>query len=215
MDKPYFRLLSSPKLEAPVFVGGLPGFGAVGEITSRLLIESSPAELFAELYTPWFPDFVTVGKDGICIVPHYEFYAATKKKPQLIILTGAAQSPSEDIKAYYELCDTILNFAEKQRCKFLVILDGLPTPSPTSEVYVAATSSKLASEVSEKGATVYSDGRILGTTGLLLGFAKNRGLKGICLLGAATNLRADREAALSVYTLLKKVLEIKNADANL
>ncbi len=209
MDKPYFRLLSSPKLEEPVFVVGLPGFGAVGKSASHLLIDASHAELFAELYTPWFPDYVAVGKDGICNVPHYEFYAADKKKPHLIILTGNAQPPSEDIKAHYELCDTILTFAEQHGCKFLLTLDGVPTPRPEGKVYVAATSPKLASEVAEKGAAVYEHGRILGATGLLLGFAKNRDLKGICLLGATSSLTEDKEAALSVYTLLTKILEIK------
>lgn len=165
MDKPYFRLLSSPKLEEPVFVAGLLGFGAVGNTASRMLIDAVHAELFAELYTPWFPDYVTVEKDGICRVPHYEFYAADKNKPQLIILTGNAQPPSEDIKAYYELCDTILTFAEQHGCKFLITLDGMSTPKPTSEVYVAATSPKLASETAEKGAAVYGHGKILGAPG--------------------------------------------------
>lgn len=209
MDEPYFRLLFSPKLEEPVFVAGLPGFGAVGNIASRMLIDSSHAELFAELYTPWFPDRVTVGKDGICTVPHYEFYAADKEKPHFIILTGNAQSPSEDIKAHYELCDTILTFTKQHGCKFLITLDGVPTPKPAGEVYVAATSSKLAGEVAEKGAAVYEQGRILGVTGLLLGFAKNRRLKGVCLLGATSSLTEGREAALSVYNLLKKIVKIK------
>lgn len=207
MDKPYFRLLSSPKLEEPVFVAGLLGFGAVGNTASRMLIDAVHAELFAELYTPWFPDYVTVEKDGICRVPHYEFYAADKNKPQLIILTGNAQPPSEDIKAYYELCDTILTFAEQHGCKFLITLDGMSTPKPTSEVYVAATSPKLASETAEKGAAVYGHGKILGAPGLLLGLAKNRGLKGVCLLGVISDIKEDKEAASSVYSLLEKVLK--------
>ena len=97
MDEPYLRYLSHPKLETPVFVEGLPGFGNVGKIAARLLIESSRAELFAELYSPFFPDYVIVGKSGICRPPRYAFYASSMEKSHLIVLTGDAQ-PSEDVE---------------------------------------------------------------------------------------------------------------------
>jgi uncharacterized protein (TIGR00162 family) len=207
VDEPYFRCLCHPKLEGPVLVEGLPGFGNVGKIAARLLIEFSRAELFAEMYSPFFPDYVIVNKDGICHPPRYEFYASSSGKPNLIILTGDAQPPLEDIKAHYELCDRILDFIKEYECKFVVTIGGLPTTRPAGEVYVAATSPKLAVETMEKGAVIYGRGRIVGATGLLLGAAKNRGLEGICLLGATSDLRADREAAFSVFKFITKVLE--------
>ena len=206
MDKPFFRYLSHPKLKEPIFVEGLPGFGNIGKIVARLLIESSRAERFAELYSPTFPDYVIVGKNGICRPPRYAFYASSMEKPHLIVLTGDAQ-PSEDVLAHYELCGKIMDFIEEHGCKFVVTIGGMPTPHPEKKVYVAATSSKLASEIMDKGAKIYGSGRIVGATGLLLGFAKNRGLDGICLLGPTLGLRPDREAALSVFKFLKKVLE--------
>jgi len=99
-----------------------------------------------------------------------------------------------------------LGFAEKYGCKFIVTMGGVPTPQSGGEVYVAATSEKLALENVDKGALIYGEGRIMGATGLLLGLAKKRGWKGICLLGATTGLRADKEAALSVYKFLTKTL---------
>lgn len=206
MDKPYLRYLSHPKLEGSIFVEGLPGFGNVGKIVARLLIESSGAERFAELYSPALPDYVIVNKDGLCRPPRYAFYASSMEKPHLIVLTGDAQ-PSEDVVAHYEICGKIMDFIEEQGCKFVVTIGGMPTPRPEKKVYVAATSSKLAAEIMEKGAAIYGRGRIVGATGLLLGFAKNRGLNGICLLGPTSGLRPDREAALSVFKFLKKVLE--------
>ncbi len=208
MDDLYLRYLSRPKLEEPVFVGGFSGFGNVGRITARLLIEFSRAEPFAELYSPSFPDYVTVGKNGICRVPHYDFYGSSAGKPHFVVLTGNAHPSPEDIVAHYELCDRILDFITDYRCKFVVTLDGVPTPSPSREVYVAATSSKLAVEVMEKGAILYA-GRILGISGLLLGSAKNRGLEGICLLGATSNLRGDKKVAFSFFKFLTKLLKME------
>jgi len=41
----------------------------------------------------------------------------------------------------------------------------------------------------------------------LLGLAKRRGWKGICLLGATTGLGAERGVALSLFKVLTKILE--------
>jgi uncharacterized protein (TIGR00162 family) len=206
MDKPYFRHFFEPKLEKPVFVEGLPGFGNVGKIAAQLLIDFTRAKVFAELYSPSFPDYVTVNKDGICRPPRYEFYTTSTEKNQFIILTGDSQPSIEDLLAHYDLCDEILDFAEKYGCKFIVTMGGVPTPQSGGEVYIAATSEKLALKNVDKGAIIYDKGRIMGATGLLLGLAKKRGWKGICLLGSTTGIRADKESALSVFQFLKKTL---------
>ncbi|MFQ6073955.1 MAG: PAC2 family protein, partial [Candidatus Bathyarchaeia archaeon] len=140
MDKPYFRIGFHPKLKTPVFVEGLPGFGNVGKIAARLLIEFTRAKVFAELYSPTFPDYVIVNREGICRPPRYEFYAATTGDTDFVILTGDAQPSLEDLKAHYLLCDEILEFAEQYGCRYLVTMGGMPAPKPAEEVYVAATS---------------------------------------------------------------------------
>jgi uncharacterized protein (TIGR00162 family) len=206
MDKPYLRRLFSPELKEPVIVEGLPGFGNVGKIAAKLLIEFAQAKLFAELYSPSLPDYVIVNKNGICRAPRYEFYASSTGKTHFIVLTGDAQPSVDDIVAHYRLCGGILDFIEEHGCKFLVTMGGVPMPRPAGKVYVAATSSKLAAEIIEKGAAIYGAGKIMGATGLLLGLAKSRGWEGTCLLGATTGLKADREAAFSVFKFLMKML---------
>jgi uncharacterized protein (TIGR00162 family) len=206
MDKPYFRYFFEPQLEKRIFVEGLPGFGNVGKIAAQLLIEFTRAKVFAELYSPSFPDYVIVNDDGTCRPPRYEFYAASTEKNHFIILTGDSQPSLEDLLAHYDLCDEILDFAEKYGCKFIVTMGGVPTQQSGGEVYVAATSEKLALENVDKGALIYGKGRIMGATGLLLGLAKKRGWEGVCLLGATSGIRADRESALSVFKFLTKTL---------
>jgi uncharacterized protein (TIGR00162 family) len=209
MDRPQFHYRFQPELENPVFVEGLPGFGNVGKIAARLLIEFTQARSFAELYSPSFPDYVIINKHGICRPPRYEFYGAQTEKKHFIILTGDAQPSLEDVMVHYELCGEILDFAEKHGCRFIITMGGAPTSRPAEEVYVAATSQKLAVETMEKGAVIYGKARIVGATGLLLGLAKKRGFEGMCLLGATTGLETDRKAAFLVFKLLTKSLGIE------
>jgi len=206
MDKPLFRQLSTPQIKEPVFVCGLPGYGNIGKITARLLIQFTEAKLFAELYSPSFPDYVIISSHGICRLPRYDFYASRLNTNHFIILTGDTQPSLDDVIPHYELCNQILDIIEQYKCRLAVTIGGVPVPNPNREVYVAATSSELASEIMEKGAIIYGRGKIMGAAGLLLGLAKNRGLPGICLLGATRGTRPDREAALSVFRFLMKTL---------
>jgi proteasome assembly chaperone (PAC2) family protein len=211
MDKPYLREICKPALENPIFVQGLPGFGNVGRIAAHLLIKFCEAKPFAELYSPSFPDYVSVGSKGVCHLPRYEFYSATLEKNNLIIMTGETQPSFDDVLAHYQVCDEIVDFVEKQGCRFLVTMGGVPITEDKTQVYVAASSPRLAAEFMEKGAVIYSKGRIVGGTGLTLALAKERELEGVCLLGATTGFKADRGAGFMVFKFLMKALgkEIK------
>ena len=211
MDKPYLREMFNPTLENPVFVQGLPGFGNVGRIAAHLLIKFCEAKPFAELYSPSFPDYVSISSKGITNLPKYEFYAAPMEKNNLIIMTGETQPSFDDVLAHYQVCGEIVDFAEKLGCHFIMTMGGVPITEEKAQVYVAATSSRLATEFMEKGAVIYSKGRIVGGTGLTLALAKERRLDGVCLLGTTTGFKADRGAGFLVFKFLMKALgkEIK------
>jgi proteasome assembly chaperone (PAC2) family protein len=206
MDKPYLRQMSTPTLENPIFVQGLPGFGNVGKIAAILLMKFCGAKPFAELYSPSFPDYVSVNSKGICRLPRYEFFAAPMEKNDFIILIGDTQPSFDDVVAHYALCSETLDFVQKQGCSFIVTTGGVPITEEKAQVYVAATSRRLALEFMEKGAVMYSKGRIVGATGLTLGLAKERGLEGVSVLGATTGFKADRGAGFTVFKFLMKAL---------
>ncbi len=211
MDKPYLRKLSEPKLENPVFVMGLPGFGNVGRIAAHLLIKFCDAKPFAELYSPSFPDYISVSSKGICHLPRYEFYYAPMEKNNLVIMTGEIQPSFDDVVAHYHVCEEVLDFAESLGCHFIITMGGVPITEDKTQVFIAATSPRLATEFMEKGAVIYSKGRIVGGTGLTLALAKERKLDGVSLLGTTMGFKADRGAGFLVFKFLMKSLgkEIK------
>jgi uncharacterized protein len=211
LDKPYLRKLSNPPLENPIFVQGLPGFGNVGRIAAHLLIKFFDARIFAELYSPSFPDYVSIDTKGICQLPRYEFYYAPMEKNNLVIMTGEIQPSFDDVVAHYDVCDSVLDFVKTLGCHFIVTMGGVPIAEDKTQVYVAATSSRLATEFMEKGAVIYSKGRIVGGTGLTLALAKERKIDGVGLLGTTMGFKADKGAGFLVFKFLMKSLgkEIK------
>jgi len=207
LDKPIFRQIFEPQLKDPIFVEGLTGLGNVGLLAARHMIEETGAKVFAELYAPYFQDYVAVGKDGLCSPPRYRFYAAKTEKHDYIILTGESQPSLEDTLAHYDICDQILDFGQKYGSRFIVTMGGVVTSKPGTDVYISATSANLVKKHLDKGTQVYGEGRIVGATGLLLGLAKKRGWKGICLLGATTGFGAERGTALALYKILTNIID--------
>jgi len=211
MDKSYWRELSNPGLENPTFIQGLPGFGNVGRIAAHLLIKHCNAKLFAEMYSPTFPDCVAVSSKGTCHLPRYELYYATLDNTNLVIMSGETQPSFDDVLAHYEVCGEIVNYVKNLGCRFVITIGGVPLTEEKAQVYIAATSSRIAAEFMEKGAVIYSRGRIVGGTGLTLALAKENSIEGVCLLGATTGFKADKDAGLLVFKFLMKALgkEIK------
>ncbi|HDI12191.1 MAG TPA: proteasome assembly chaperone family protein [Candidatus Bathyarchaeota archaeon] len=207
--KTFARWLFKPDIHEPIFIEGLPGFGNIGRLTAKLLVDFCGGKRFLELYSPYFPDYVIVNGHGVCRPPRYEFYSASTQDKDLIILTGDTQPSIEDVNAHYELGGEILDIAEKFGCNTIITIGGVPVQNPNKEIFVASTSPRLALELTERGALLYSRGKIMGATGILLGLAKVRGWTGICLLGATSGLKADREAALSVFRFLLKILGLE------
>ena len=159
-----------------------------------------------ELYSPSFPDYVSISSKGICNLPRYEFYAAPMEKNDFIVMTGDAQPSYDDVLGHYGICGEILDVVQNYNCSMIVTIGGMPMTEEKAQVYVAATSPRLAQEFMDKGAVIYSKGRIVGATGLMLGLAKERGLEGLCLLGATSGFRTDRGAGFSVFKFLMKAL---------
>ena len=211
MDKPYLHEVSNPSLENPIFIQGLPGFGNIGRIVAQLLVKNFGAKPFAELYSPSFPDYVAVSSKGICHLPRYDFYYATVDNSNFIIMTGETQPSFDDVLAHYQVCNEIVDYVKKCGCQFLITIGGVPITEEKAQVYVASTSPKLTVEFIDKGAAIYSRGKIVGGTGLTLALAKEKGLDGVCLLGATTGFKTDRNASFLTFKFLMNVLgkEIK------
>jgi uncharacterized protein len=212
MDVSCLRRVSDVAVENPVFVVGLPGFGNVGRIAAHLLVKFSGAKLLAEYYSPSFPDYITIDPKGICSLPKYDFYYAPMENNNLLIMTGDIQPSFDDVVTHYSVCEDVLDFASSLDSRFIVTMGGVPVTEEKTQVYIAATSNRLAADFMEKGGVIYSKGRIVGGTGLMLAMAKERKIEGVSLLGTTTGFTADKGAGFTVFKFLMKSLgkEIKD-----
>lgn len=210
-------MLEKPKLKNPVLVEGLPGMGNVGKVTADYLADALDAVPFAELYSDNYPYHVFVNEDDSVDLPRNIFYYwKAKKKGQndLIILTGDVQSMNP--QGHYEIVNEVLDFAEKFGVKQVITIGGFAVNRiPKSpRVIGAVTEGKLKKNFQKMGVNFEAGQRvgiIIGASGLLLGLAKVRGIKGLCLIGETLgrSMFTDTRAAKSVLEVLCKILKVK------
>jgi uncharacterized protein (TIGR00162 family) len=206
-----------PKLKNPILVEGLPGVGNIGRVAVGYLIEELGAKKFAQLYSEHFFPFVMLHDNfQIHLLKNEFFYWKAKKAGQrdLILLVGDCQSLSTN--GHYEIMDKVLDFVKKLGVKEIFTVGGLATGEieDTPKIFGAVTDKDLVKKY-EKFGIEFSAGEkvgyIVGASGLMLGLGKERGMKGICMLGETSGfpIVTDPKAAEIVLDSLTSILKIK------
>lgn len=178
-------------------------------MVGQMLLERSRAEKVGELHSPHFPDYVISGNSGLCHLPRLEFYTSTGVSPNLLILLGEQHANPDDVYAYYDVAETALDYGVLQGCKTFASCSVFPSRRAENRIYVAATTSDEAASIAEKlGGKPFSFGRIVSQMGPLLGLAKARSFRVICILGPLKGGPEDGAMASILFDSLVKALEL-------
>ena len=214
MKETIIRERKHAKLNKPVLVVGLPGIGSVGKLVAEHLIKELGAERIATLYSPYFPYQVIMRKNGMVRFVNNRFYAIRRKgaKNDIVILTGDTQAVTPE--GQYDVNHRIVNFfRDNLGGGFIYTLGGYSMPGAVNynpKVYANATSKKVVGMFKDSGLVFgKSRGSILGSAGMIIGFAKMEHMDGICLMGESALMDVDPYAAKAVLTFLAKRLNLE------
>ena len=210
----------SPKINNPLAIVGLPGIGNVGNLISTQMIKEFKGVKFATLYSPHFPHHVTMLKSGGIRIPSNKFYLikGKQKRRDIIVITGDAQAATSE--GQYEVNSMIVDFlAGELNCTTIYTIggynrEGMVTESP--RVFGNVNKKHMIDAFKECG-VVFGEtrGMIWGSAGLIIAFAKMKGIDGICLMGESNFLDFDAAAAKAVITVLNNNLKVNISTANL
>ena len=222
MDKTIIALRKgiNLKLKNPVLVVGLPGVGSVGKLVVDHLINESKAERIASLYSPHFPHYVVMTRKGGVRLVSNRFYLKRVKGsgPDIVFLTGDFQSITPE--GHYIINDKIVDFFKnKLKGKFIYTIGGYNIAQTIKEkprVFGYASNEKVAKRL--KGNDILfgeSSGTIMGSAGLIIAFAKEKGVDAVCLMGETTFMDVDAAGAKAVLAVLSKQLGLSTNTQNL
>lgn len=182
-----FHNMKKVKLNKPVLIEGLPGIGNVGKIAVDFLIDELKADKLCDVFSNTMPNSVFVNEDNLVELPLIEvFYKKTKNGNDLLLLSGDVQPLSEE--SSYDFSEKMLELVQSHNGKEIVTLGGIGLPSAPKKprVFCTGNSKKMISEFKKK--TKIHDklygivGPIVGVSGLLVGLADKKNIKGVALL---------------------------------
>lgn len=208
------KVLEKVKLKNSILIEGLPGIGNVGRVAAGYLVSELKMKKFAELYSPHFLPLVILHENAVASLLKCDFYYYKSKSRDIVVLTGDTQSVSPE--GHYDVCEKILDFAEKLGAKEIITLGGFAEGKEVAEPRViGAVNDKALLKKYEKYDIDFGKehpvGTIVGASGLLLGLGKVRNMSGICLMGETYGmpLMTDPKAADRLLHVLIKVLGLK------
>jgi proteasome assembly chaperone (PAC2) family protein len=198
------------------------GMRSIGIIAMDYLIKKLRPRLIDELYSTHFPIIYETqpsyaahpdhpGTPGIwlqkggAVLPKIEFYLSDS--PRLLLIRGY----HANFQGQYEVAEQVLDTCEKHSVKRIFVLAGYGVGE--GEVCCAATDIELVEELKARGVGTGYEGPFMGFSGLVLGSAKLRGIKGVCLFGRSQPSVEDPEypdpqAAKKLLETLSHVLDL-------
>ena len=211
-----------PKLNNPVLIEGLPGIGNVGKVAVDFIIEEVNATKIYEIVSHSMPNSVFVNEDNLVELPSISIYFKKSLNRDVLFIAGDAQ-PIDEVSSY-QFSETVLDFLRKLNGSEVVTLGGigLPNVPKNPKVYCTGTSTEFINAYAKNSSIepkLYGVvGPIIGVSGLLLGIAKRKKMKGISLLAETyghplyLGIRGAREIVKVLNKKLRFQIDMKQLD---
>ncbi len=133
----------------------------------------------------------------------------------LLLLTGDSQPANPDSE--YALAEEVLGLAEQfgtqQVFTLAAYITGVFVDKP--KIFGTATDCETVKVLSSNNISVMDSGSITGMNGLVIGIAKLRNMKGVCLLGETSGYVVDGKASKAVLEILLQIVNVRVDMANL
>jgi uncharacterized protein len=209
---------TSPQLQGTFLICGFPGSGFVGKLAVDHLIQELRAKHLADIYSTSFPPQILIRTDGTAdLVKNSIFYFEdTGPDPvSLLLLTGDSQpaNPDSEYVLAEEILDIATKFSLRQVFTLAAYITGVFIDKP--RIFGTATDIDTVKTIQEKGVLAMDGGSITGMNGIMIGIAKMRGLKGVCLLGETSGYVVDAKSSKSLLETLLSMIGMKVDMTNL
>lgn len=211
------KLTKRPRLKDPILVAAWPGMGDVALRAAHYLKDKLGALEFARMPASDFfqPSGIAID-NGIAGIPpqptgKFYFHKGGKKSRDIVIFISEAQP---FIEKSYGYANEIIDFALTLGVKEVYTFAAMPLPvehTQAPQVYIVATNGDSLKKMSDSDFKIMRSGQISGLNGLVLGVARERGLKGVCILGEIPLYTIQIEnpiASMAVLSVISKLIGI-------
>jgi len=213
------RVDREPKLESPSLIAAWPGIANVALTAASYLADKLAAREFAEIEPLSYFDvegtYVEANLIQLPRLPQNKFYYSSGRgsRQDLVIFVGEAQPASRN----HQLANEILDFAQRLGVAQIYTFAAAIVPqfNENPRVWAAATDDQLLHELQSLGLVLRGNFYIAGMNGLLLSLAKERNMKGVCLLGETPRYLSEVGNPIASKSVLSVLAKLINVDIDL
>ncbi len=188
------------ELKSPIVFAGFVGAGLVGPVAINHIIEKLGMEEIAVMRSKYLPPS-TVFMKGRLRHP-FRFYANQDGTVCAIICEITLK-----MEGLYCLVASILDWAEENGSKEIVILDGVAGVEHDDKAYCTAEED-LVRTMADKNISMIPQGFITGIPGGILNECLVREIQGLTLLAKANKIAPDSAAAATLIEALNRFYEM-------
>ncbi|MFC2039889.1 PAC2 family protein [Chloroflexota bacterium] len=215
--KNLYKITARPKLHNPVMIAAWPGVANVSSICLHYLRHKLDNKRLGEViaYNFFDPIGITV-KRSLVEAPQFPqsifyYWKNPRGGSDIIFFQGDDQPTAKG----YDLAQTVLDVAERFSVHtvytFAAALSRIHHTEP-SRVLAVVTTANIIQEMEEFPIHRASNLQIAGLNGLLMGVAKERKIRGVCLVGEVPQYAAriqNPKASLAILRVLAEILKIE------
>ena len=198
-------------------LAGLPGMGLVAKQVVDYFIRKLDAELIGEIEETYPSTNTIIYNNGVFLnIPRatYRFYYWSDRDREAIFFTGTQQPLTAERQ--HELAEQIVKIAKDFNVRRIYTTAALAVVRYVDKprVYGVVTSPGLLIELKKHGIEVLTgEGTIRGLNGLLIGYAREAGIEGMCLLGET--YLVDSVDVLAALAVMRKLINITGIQVDL
>ncbi|VVB75447.1 PAC2 family protein [Candidatus Tiddalikarchaeum anstoanum] len=175
-------------LKRGTVIKGVPGIGNISHICVDYIKTKLKAELVCNIYSPYLPNIVLVNKDCTVSLPSFQLYLKEVKGQKIILLLSNYQ-PKEQIHSY-EFSENLVSFLKKEGVKEIITIAGIGLKDLPNKItlHIATADVKVQKKLKQYKELLFDGPKsvalIVGSAGLILGFAKKYNLSAFGILAS-------------------------------
>ncbi|MGQ9788215.1 MAG: proteasome assembly chaperone family protein [Candidatus Hadarchaeaceae archaeon] len=190
-------------MKNPLIITGFVGAGLVGSIAIDQIINKLKMEEVAYVKSKYLPPVAIFVGERL----RHPFRIHASKKDNLCAVI--CEIPLRD-EGLYSVSSALLDWAEKQGTKEILVLEGIPVPGlPTDRRPFCVTEEDKCNYFKDRGINMLRKGVIYGIAGAILSECLTRKIEGTAILTPAMATIPDPEGAAVLIDALNKAYGLK------
>jgi len=185
-------------LKSPLIIAGFVGAGLVGSIAVDQIITQLKMEEVAYVKSKHLPPVAIFVEEKL----RHPFRIHASKKDNICVVICEIPLKEEGL---YSISSALLDWAEKQGTKEILVLEGIPVPGlPTERRPFCVTELGKCDHFKDRGINLLRKGIIYGIAGAILSECLTRKIEGTAILTPAMATIPDPEGAAVLIEALNR-----------